>query len=53
LGRTLPGQTDSSTFPDESGTYVVLCLLDTDDPDSAASYLFCSVRLVTFGVAGR
>jgi hypothetical protein len=37
--RTLPGQTGSSTFPVESGTYVVLCLVDTDDPDDPASYL--------------
>jgi len=39
VGRTLPGQTASSTFPVESGTYVLLCLVDTDDPDFAASYL--------------
>ncbi len=39
VGRALPGETGSSTFPVESGTYVVLCLVDTDDPDFAASYL--------------
>ena len=39
VGRALPGETGSSTFPVESGTYVVLCLVDTDDPDVAASYL--------------
>jgi hypothetical protein len=39
VARALPGQSGSSTFPVESGTYVVLCLVDTGDPDSAASYL--------------
>jgi hypothetical protein len=39
VGRVPPGETGSSTFPVESGTYVVLCLVDTDDPDFAASYL--------------
>ena len=39
VARALPGQSGSSTFPVESGTYIVLCLVDTDDPGSAASYV--------------
>lgn len=39
VGRVQPGGSGSSTFPVETGDYVLLCLVDTDDSDEAASYL--------------
>jgi hypothetical protein len=39
VGRVQPGDSGSSTFPVETGDYVLLCLVDADDPDNPASYL--------------
>lgn len=49
IGRVLPNGEDSVTFPVESGKYVLLCLVDTDDPDVAASYLAHPAGLVVTG----
>ena len=37
--RVQPNDDGSSTFPVETGKYVLVCLVDTDDLDEPASYL--------------
>ena len=39
VGRVEAGASGSSTFPVETGDYVLLCLVDTDQRNIAASYL--------------
>lgn len=47
--RVVPGQTGSSTFPVQAGDYVLLCLVDSDDPDDPASYLAQPVGVTVSG----
>ena len=49
VGRIEPGDSGSSSFPVETGTYVVLCLVDTDDPNIAAGYLARPAGLTVTG----
>jgi hypothetical protein len=49
VSRVQPGGSGSSSFPVETGDYVLLCLVDTDDPDFAASYLAQPVGVTVTG----
>jgi hypothetical protein len=49
IGPVLAGMSGSSSFPVETGSYVVLCLGDTDDPDVAAGYLARPAGLTVTG----
>jgi hypothetical protein len=49
IGRVQPNDEASSTFPVESGKYVLLCLVDTDDLDEPASYLAQPVGVTVTG----
>ena len=49
VGRVQPNDDSSSTFPVDTGKYVLLCLEDTDDGDDAASYLAKPVGVTVTG----
>ena len=39
IGRLQPNDDGAATFPVQTGKYVLICLVDTDDLDEPASYL--------------